>query len=174
MTPERWHQIRQIYNSALEREPPQRDAFLDQACAGDQSLRSEVASLLAEEGRSEGIFESPALDAAAKALARDEAREPAAELTGHTLSHYRIIQKIGEGGMGVVYRAEDTRLKRSVALKVLPPDRVSDPERKRRFVTEARAASALSHPNIVTIHDIDQAEGVDFIAMETWRRLLIA
>jgi len=166
MNPERWQQIRQIYNSALEREPEQRAAFLDQACAGDRSLRSELTSLLAQEGRPEGLFDSPALDAAAKALASDQSQEPRPDLTGQTLSHYRILDKIGEGGMGVVYRAEDTRLKRAVALKLLPPGRLSDPERKRRFVQEARAASTLNHPNIVTIHDIDQAEGFDFIAME--------
>ncbi|RPI27897.1 MAG: serine/threonine-protein kinase [Acidobacteria bacterium] len=166
MNSPRWRQIKKIYGSVLEREPEQREAFLDQACAGDETLRKEVSSLLAQEGRPEGPFDSPALDAAAKALARDEARGPAPDLTGQTLSHYRILEKIGEGGMGVVYRAEDTRLKRSVALKLLPPDRVSAPERKRRFIKEARAASALNHPNIVTIHDIDQAGGLDFIAME--------
>lgn len=97
----------------------------------------------------------------------DEATpEASAALSGRTLSHYQILERIGSGGMGIVYKAFDTRLKRPVALKVLPPDRVADPERKRRFMKEARAASALNHPNIVTIHDIDQAEGVDFIAME--------
>ncbi|RPJ60074.1 MAG: serine/threonine-protein kinase [Acidobacteria bacterium] len=166
MDPKRWRQLRDIYNSALEREPSQRDAFLDQACSGDLSLRKEVASLLAQEGKSQVLFDSPALDAAAKALAKDEAQAPAPDLTGQTLSHYRILEKIGEGGMGVVYRAEDTRLMRPVALKLLPPDCLSDPERKRRFVQEARAASALNHPNIVTIHDIDQTDGLDFIAME--------
>jgi Tol biopolymer transport system component/predicted Ser/Thr protein kinase len=87
-------------------------------------------------------------------------------MIGNTISHYRITEKLGQGGMGVVYRAEDSKLKRSVALKVLPPEKVADPERKRRFVQEARAASALNHPNIVTVHDIDQADGVDFITME--------
>ncbi len=87
-------------------------------------------------------------------------------MVGQTISHYRIEEKLGEGGMGVVYKARDTRLDRFVALKVLPADKVADPERKRRFVQEAKAASALNHPNIITIHDIDQADGVDFIAME--------
>ncbi len=87
-------------------------------------------------------------------------------MIGKTLGHYQITEKLGEGGMGVVYKAHDTHLDRIVAIKVLPPERIADPERKRRFIQEAKAASALNHPNIVTIHDIDQAEGVDFIAME--------
>src|SRR5229473_1270454 len=87
-------------------------------------------------------------------------------MLGQTISHYRVEEKLGEGGMGVVYQARDLHLDRFVALKLLPADKVADPERKRRFVQEAKAASALNHPNIITIHDIDQADGVDFIAME--------
>src|SRR5512136_2009826 len=87
-------------------------------------------------------------------------------MIGKTLRHYQITEKLGEGGMGVVYKARDTHLDRFAALKVLPPERVSHPERKRRFILEAKAASALNHPSIITIYDIDQADGVDFIAME--------
>ena len=87
-------------------------------------------------------------------------------MTGRIISHYQILEKLGEGGMGAVYKARDTHLNRFVALKVLPPEKVADPERKRRFVQEAQSASALNHPNIVTVYDIDQEDGVDYIVME--------
>jgi serine/threonine protein kinase/Tol biopolymer transport system component len=121
-----------------------------------------VESLITHERRAGSVIDFPVPEA----LAADLAQQPHLDLAGRTFLHYHLKEKIGEGGMGVVYRAEDTHLKRSVALKLLPPERVSDPERKRRFVKEARAASTLNHPNIVTIYDIDQAEGIDFIAME--------
>src|SRR5947208_2522314 len=87
-------------------------------------------------------------------------------MTGRTLSHFEVLEKLGEGGMGVVYKARDTQLNRFAALKLLPPGKMVDPERRRRFMQEARAASSLSHPNIVTIYEISQADGADFIAME--------
>src|SRR3989442_1220170 len=87
-------------------------------------------------------------------------------MIGQTLDHYRIESRLGEGGMGVVYKARDTQLDRPVAIKVLPADKVADAGRKQRFVQEAKAASALNHPNIVTIYDIRSQEGVDFIVME--------
>src|SRR6266849_2084309 len=87
-------------------------------------------------------------------------------MIGRTLLHYEVIETLGRGGMGVVYKARDTHLDRFIAIKVLPPGKVADADRKRRFVQEAKAASALNHPNIITIHDIDSADGVDFIAME--------
>jgi len=87
-------------------------------------------------------------------------------MTGKTLGHYQILEQLGAGGMGVVYKARDTHLDRPVAVKVLPPERVADAERKQRFIREAKAASALNHPNIITIYDIDEADGVLFIAME--------
>src|SRR6266852_3972605 len=87
-------------------------------------------------------------------------------MIGRTILHYQIVETLGRGGMGVVYKARDTHLDRFVAIKVLPPEKVSDPERRRRFTQEAKAASALNHPNIITIHDIDEADGVYFISME--------
>jgi len=87
-------------------------------------------------------------------------------MIGKTLGHYQITEKLGEGGMGVVCKARDTHLDRDVAIKVLPAEKVADPDRKRRFIQEAKAASALNHPSIITIYDIDQADGIDFIAME--------
>jgi serine/threonine protein kinase len=87
-------------------------------------------------------------------------------MIGKTISHFRILEKLGEGGMGVVYKARDTRLDRFVALEILPPERLADPDRKRRFVQEAKAASSLNHAHIVTINDIDEADGAHFIAME--------
>src|SRR6266581_617062 len=87
-------------------------------------------------------------------------------MIGRTILHYQIVETLGRGGMGVVYKATDTHLDRFVAIKVLPPEKVTDPERKRRFVQEAKAASALNHPNIVHIYDIADADGIQFIAME--------
>jgi len=162
MNQQRFQEAKRIYTSALEREPHQREAYLQEACAGDASLRKEVESLLACQPEAREFFRAPAMEAGAKALAT----EPQPDLTGRTLLHYQIVEKIGEGGMGVVYKARDLHLDRSVALKVLPPEAVADPERKRRFVQEAKAASALNHPNIIQIHDINSDGGVDFIVME--------
>ena len=86
-------------------------------------------------------------------------------MINQTIAHYRILEKLGEGGMGVVYKAHDLHLDRDVAIKLLPPEKTADPERKRRFIQEARAASALNHPAIVTVHDVACNGGVDFIVM---------
>src|ERR1700720_1719243 len=87
-------------------------------------------------------------------------------MIGRTILHYQIVEILGRGGMGVVYKARDTHLDRFVAIKVLPPEKVADPERKLRFVQEAKAASALNHPNIIHLYDIAEADGIQFIAME--------
>src|SRR5215472_9783861 len=158
MDVERWKQVDSLLQSVLERRSEDRDAFLRQACAGDESLEREVRSLLTLEGKAGSFLRTPVMEA--------DGPEPIDSLAGKTISHYHVIEKLGVGGMGVVWKARDTRLDRFVALKFLPSDKMSDPERKRRFVQEAKSASALNHPNIVTVYEIDQAAGADFIAME--------
>ena len=158
----RWQQIEQICQSALELEESRREAFLEDACRGDAKLRQEVESLLKHDKRGDRFIEQPALEAAARMIAQEKPES----LLGQQVGSYQIQSLLGAGGMGVVYKGRDVRLNRSVAIKVLPADKVSDPERKRRFIQEARAASALNHPNIITIYDIGNESGIDFIVME--------
>jgi serine/threonine protein kinase/Tol biopolymer transport system component len=160
----RWKQVGRLLQAALERPPGRRAEFLRQACAGDTELEREVQSLLASQQEAGSFLEAPAMEVAARAMVLKP--EDSTSFAGQTISHYRIIQKLGEGGMGVVWKARDTRLDRFVALKLLPAARMSDSDRKRRFVQEAKTVSALNHPHIITIYDIDHADGADFIAME--------
>jgi serine/threonine protein kinase len=149
MTPQRWSRIKEVFGAALEKPAPERPAFLDSACGGDAELRAEVERLLAESDATS--LHSPAsgfLDSAA-GLA-----------PGEMVAHYRIESRLGEGGMGVVYRASDTRLGRSVALKFVKA------QFSRHWEREARAVAALNHPHIATLYEVGDYEGAPYLAME--------
>jgi serine/threonine protein kinase len=152
MDPAQWRKIEAMFEAALGVELSQRAAFLQENCGGDESLRREVESLLLH-GENAGRFLH--VPAAAHPLE-----------AGQRVSRYEIQEKLGEGGMGAVYRAYDTHLHRPVALKVLRPEYASDPERRERLLREARAAAALSHPSIVGIYEVGSENGVDFIALQ--------
>ena len=159
---DRWTTVKRIHQSALDKDPSERAAFVDESCGGDETLRREVQSLLTYASQAESFLERPAVDIAT--TPPGESQE--AMLVGRTLSHYQVLSLLGAGGMGEVYLARDPRLDRTVALKILPGELAADPDRMQRFTREAKAASALNHPNVATIYDVGESDGISFIAME--------
>ncbi len=162
MTPERYQRIKEVFHSALERTADERTAFLADACGGDTALLTKVEALIAAAEQPGDFMDAPAYEVAAEMLVG----EATGSLEGQRIGHYQIMALLGSGGMGEVYLAKDTRLGRKVALKLLPDYLTDDESRVRRFKQEARAASALNHPNILTIYEIEQADGRYFIATE--------
>jgi serine/threonine protein kinase len=163
MTPERYARIKEIFGAALELRDSDRIDYLKQNCGTDADLRAEVEQLLEAEREP---LENPVIATLARAPSGFSRLVPAELNKGEMLAHYRVESKIGQGGMGVVYKAWDIRLDRRIALKVLRPDQVNDPVHRQRLVREARAASSLVHPNIVTVHDVGSDREIDYIAME--------
>lgn len=166
MTPERYQQIDELLEQALELDPERREAFLDQACGDDDELRRKIASLLKASQRSGDLLDAPAFEVAARELAAERGWTLPRSLIGREIGHFKILAMLGAGGMGEVYRARDTRLNREVAIKVLPHHLAEDAAALTRFKREARAVAALSHPNILAIHDFGEDQGVIYAVME--------
>ena len=159
MTPERWQKVDEVLQAALDLPAAERAALLAEACTGDPELQREAESLITAHDEAGDFLEAPALETDAQVLLEGEE-------TDREIGPYKIVNRLGRGGMGEVFLAQDRRLGRMVALKTLPSYFVSDDERLRRFQTEARAASALNHPNILTIYEVGEGDGTHFIAAE--------
>ena len=165
MKPARWQQINQLFHEALERDAAARDAFLREKTAGDPDLFREVQTLIKSHVRDGGFLDEPAWGIAADLVLG----EGGGSLAGKRVGNYQVLEEIGRGGMGVVYAAEDQRLRRTVALKALTPEYTRDPTRRERLTREARAAAALSHPAIATIFALEEIDGELYIVSELVR-----
>jgi len=168
MSPERWQRVNQLFRDARELAPEERAAFLDAACANDEALRRELLAMLAAAQEDDHQFSAPVWEKAARAMPVAEVAEVAKMqlAAGQRLGHYEVLNHLESGGMGEVYLAQDTRLGRKIVLKLLPAQFTQDADRLRRFEQEARATSALNHPNILTVHDIGNYEGAPYIVAE--------
>ena len=166
MNPEQWRKIREIFEAASDRPADERAEFIAQACAGDEETRRRVEAMLAADARDNLLMDRPAWEAGGALMASLADLEDTQSFIGEEIGVYRLMEELGRGGMGTVCLAYDTRLKRKAALKILRTQLINDPERVRRFQREARAASALNHPNIITIYDFGQENGRDYIASE--------
>lgn len=162
MTPDRWQHINRLFQEALDHSTSERSAFLDEACAGDEDSRSEVQSLISFDAKAQEFLEVPALEVAAGWFAG----EPEETLVGTQIGSYKIEARLGAGGMGEVYLAEDTKLDRKVAIKFLPREMEEDELARRRQIREAKAAARLEHPNICGIHEVATEAGHSFIVMQ--------
>ena len=151
MNPEQWRKIREIFERASDLPASERAEFIAQSCAGDDETRRRVEAMLDADARDNLLVDRPAWEAGAALIASLGGPEDTLSFSGEEIGVYRLIDEIGRGGMGTVYLAYDTRLKRKAALKILPSRLINNPERVRRFQREARTASALNHPNIITI-----------------------
>jgi eukaryotic-like serine/threonine-protein kinase len=158
MSRDRNDEVERIYHDALERDRADRDAFLTEACAGDQALRREVVSLLAHEDQADRFLSTPALELTARAVVGMH--------IGQRVGPYTVASRIGAGGMGEVYRARDSKLGRDVALKILPGLFAADPDRLARFKREAQVLASLNHPNIAAIYGFEDSDGVQALVLE--------
>src|SRR5207249_5537170 len=162
MTPARLQTIEQIFRAALDQKPEQISAFLDTACESDEPLRRKVEALLASRQRAASFIETSAVGLATRIIQNGQADL----LVGRTIGHYKILKRIGTGGMGEVYLATDVTAGRKAALKLLPMRFTGDAERLKRFQQEAHAVVALNHPNILTVYEIGEDHSTHYIASE--------
>jgi serine/threonine protein kinase/tetratricopeptide (TPR) repeat protein len=166
MNPEQWRKIQELFEAALQRPAGERAAFVARACMGDEETQRRVEAMLAADARDDLLMDRPAYHAASALAASMPGTDDSPSFSGEMIGVYRLMRELGHGGMGTVYLAYDTRLGRQAALKLLPSGLMNNPERVRRLQRESRAATALNHPNIITIYDFGQENGRDYIASE--------